>query len=163
MPSMIYGDEDGNDNVGKIVIVEGDGAQQPRYVEISNLADAQNPPETTGLIITGSGGAMMAAAQVRPTLGDAIYAYGFGARPGEMTVNGVAFSAICPSQSALGGGLLTLLQFFEKYNHGVYAEPLLLTLQPAVVRDGFLNRLQWNYSQAGTRLIEFSLGLTLLP
>lgn len=173
--SYIFGDANGDITAGKVALLDlGNGEVLPRYVEITNLADADHPPERTGIIITGGNGALQASAQTNGSLGNSLFSYGFGRQPGALSFSGVAFSELCQEQaetpaSALSpvntsaAGLRTLVEFFNKYNQGVYDKPVQVTLQPTLVKDAFLIELRWNYSNAGMRLIEFSLSWMLLP
>lgn len=171
--SYLLGDANGDVTAGRVALLDiGNGSAVTRYVEISNLADANNPPESTGLIITGGTGGLQASAQTRGSLGNSLFSYGFGRQPGTLSFSGVAFSEICGdaptthSETGSGSkpaGLRTLVEFFNKYNQGVYDKPVQVTLQPTLVKDAFLLGLNWNYSSAGMRLIEFQLNWMLLP
>jgi hypothetical protein len=161
---VLFSDESGRDTAGRLVILAGDDTQLPQFVTIANIADGSNQPEQTGLVILGGGGGYAAAAQIQPTLGNTLYSFGFGRRPGEFNVSGAAFSEICGSNVESNTvGLKRLLDFYEKYNRGVYREPLALTLQPGVVRDGMLDQLRWRYANPAMRMIEFDISLVLLP
>ena len=165
----LFTDEYGNDTAGRVVILESGNDDLPQYVEISKLIDSDNPPDRTGLIVTGSSGSRRAAAQIQPTLGNSLYAIGFGQRPGMFSVTGMAFTEICgndegdPSTPQELSGLITLLRFFDTYNRGQYRELLTATLQPGLVRYAQLDSLDWRYTPPPFRMIEYSLGLILLP
>ena len=164
---VLFSDSAGHETAGRVMILSPDDARLPQFIGIANIADAEHPPEQTGIVILGGGGEYAASAQIQPTLDNSLYAYGFGVAPGAFTVSGAAFAEVCndgeDENDQPVAGLRSLLDFFGKYNRGVYQEPLLLTLQPGVVRDGLLNSLQWRYSSPAMRMIEFTIGMVLLP
>lgn len=98
--------------------------------------------------------------QFQTSLEDAVYIYVFGDQMGQLTLNGVAFSAICPNPNP--NGLQQVMDYYDNFRASNRPDPVTVTIASHRIR-GFITSLDIAPRDPELQLYNFSLGISALP
>jgi len=116
--------------------------------------------------------------QIQPMLGRDTYVDVFGDAPGQLQLGGLAFYSVCSGDQIQGGGtrradgsfdatrktgLARVLEWYNQMRIARRQEPLLLTLGPDTVYEGFLTSIQATAADVEHRVDQFTLMFTIMP
>lgn len=140
-------------NRGTVVTMEGCGGL-PGKLELEGFEDQvaaiiEAPAMRHGVNI-----------QFMPSLDDAVYAYVFGDKMGQVTIKGVAFAGVC--NNASGSGLKELDDYYKDYRASQRKEVVVVTIGK-VTQSGFLTGMVITSRDPKFMLLDFEMTINTLP
>lgn len=98
--------------------------------------------------------------QFQTSLKEAVYAYVFGDKMGQLTLSGVAFASRCSDESA--SGLKDLFDYYKEYRASKRTDVITTTFGPEAL-SGFLIGLQMSPREISNVTMNFELAISVLP
>jgi hypothetical protein len=97
--------------------------------------------------------------QFMPSLDDAVYAYVFGDKMGQVTIRGVAFAGLCTGS---GSGLKELDDYYKNHRASQREDVVAVTIGN-VTQSGFLTGMVITSRDPKFMLLDFEMTINTLP
>lgn len=134
------------------------GAPMPFRIKMDGI-DIASDHQSSRAIITQCGIARNGNIQFLHTIGEAIYAYVFGERIGELRVSGVAFSGMCGGETT---GMQQVLDTYEEKRASKTGRPLTVNFGDTPF-TGYLTGMQLEVSDAETQVGQWTYRFNTFP
>jgi hypothetical protein len=139
------------------------GPSLPGIIKIENGWKANaNGSLQSSVIITRIDVGQHVNIQFMPTLADMVYAYAFGDRMGEVTVQGIAFNRICNKGGASQSGIDEIMDFYENKRAIQDNRTVTITVGRRALR-GFLTDMRLSTANTELKTTSFILKFATLP
>lgn len=137
--------------IGKLVSASVDGKGSTGSVSVGGL-----DPQVA--LLQNVGTAQSVNMQLTPTLGETVFCYGMGDRPGQVTIAGKAFEHVC---SGGGKGFSAVMDFYIS-NRAVKNRMVNVTVEGQALR-GFLLDINIGKDDPAMKAASFNMSLATLP